>query len=313
MTSATAISDPSSTLKVSVIVPVRNGEPYIAACLRSIQLQEYPGDRVEVLVVDNASTDATAALCRSLGVAPLFESRPGAGLARNRALARATGEIIAFTDADCELPPGWLRQLVRGLDGIDAVMGPIESKATDHRFARARAFLHREYLAECRRLASVGRLDRLDTANCGAWRRTLEEAGGFHAEIFPAEDRELGARIAERGGRIGFIDEMSVRHHYERRLLPPMRRARAVGRMWVKMLEIFPKDYFERHFSDALAAIERARSLGVGPARRRRVTVRSWQSLAACAIARSFPTCLAHYREATLLAIRLGILDALGA
>lgn len=307
MSSATATAP-----KVSVIVPVRNGESHIATCLRSIQLQDYPGDRMEILVVDNASEDATAAICRSFGISPLFEIQPGAGLARNRAIENAKGALIAFTDADCELPPDWIQQLVRGLDRVDAVMGPIEPTTADSRFAQARACLHREYLTECRRLAAADRLDRLDTANCGVRRRTLEEAGGFHSDIFPAEDRELGARIADRGGRIGFVEEMSVRHNYERRLLPPMKRARSVGRMWVKMLEIFPRDYFERHFSDALAAIDRARSPEDGPARRHRVTVRFWQSLASCAIARTFPTCLAHYREATVLAIRLGILDALG-
>lgn len=309
MPESTARSGSEPILTVSVIVPVRNEAQQIGACLRSLMQQDFPTNRMEILIVDNASTDGTAQICRNLGFPPLYESRPGAGLARNRGLAAARNELVAFTDADCELPGDWLNRIVMALEDTDAVMGWVDPAPDDSGYALARAALHRDYLSECRKLAVTGRLDRLDTANCGGWRRVFEDAGGFHPEIFPAEDRELGARIAEHGGKIRFDEEIRARHHYEPRLFRSMARARNVGHMWARILELFPHEYVSRHFPDVLSAAERARSPHAASAYRRRVVLKYWASLVACMTRPGFEACLHHYRQATIFAIRLGILD----
>jgi glycosyltransferase involved in cell wall biosynthesis len=88
-----------SRLSVSAVVVVRNGERFLALALGSILSQTRPPD--EILVIDGASTDATAEIVRSFAAVTLLQ-QPGTGLAnaRNAGIATAAGELIAFLDYD---------------------------------------------------------------------------------------------------------------------------------------------------------------------------------------------------------------------
>jgi glycosyltransferase involved in cell wall biosynthesis len=112
---------------VSVVIPVLNGERTIGDCLTSLLRNDYPPDRREILVVDNGSVDATAEVIERFPVRYLREPRRGAARARNRGIEASSGEIIAFTDADCVASTGWLRELVKGFDGrgVGGVAGEI--------------------------------------------------------------------------------------------------------------------------------------------------------------------------------------------
>lgn len=99
---------------ISVIVPVHNGQGYLKNCIDSIEAQSY--DNVEILVVNDGSTDQTAAICESLkeqyGNVQVFTLQDvGVSAARNYALLRARGEYITFVDADDRLCPGALKYL----------------------------------------------------------------------------------------------------------------------------------------------------------------------------------------------------------
>ncbi len=85
---------------VSAIIPVLNGERFLAAAVASIRRQRYP--RIEVIVVDDGSTDGTVAVANSLGEGVRCVSQTNAGppAARNRGLDLACGDLIAFLDAD---------------------------------------------------------------------------------------------------------------------------------------------------------------------------------------------------------------------
>jgi glycosyltransferase involved in cell wall biosynthesis len=89
-----------STPLVSCIVPVFNGERYLAEALDSVLGQTYRA--LEVIVVDDGSTDGTPAVVRTFGARVRCVTQPNAGLAaaRNRGLAAATAELVAFLDAD---------------------------------------------------------------------------------------------------------------------------------------------------------------------------------------------------------------------
>src|SRR5215470_11479521 len=97
---------------VSVVVPVRNGERTIEACLTSILRSDYPEALREVVVVDNASTDRTADIVRRYPVKHVHEPVRGRSHARNRGIQSSAGHIVAFTDADCVVAGSWLRELV---------------------------------------------------------------------------------------------------------------------------------------------------------------------------------------------------------
>jgi GT2 family glycosyltransferase len=100
---------------VSIVVPVRNGERTLRACLTSILRSGFPADRREVVVVDNGSTDSTPEVARSLPVRCVREDRVGLSEARNRGIAESVGEVIVFTDADCVVADTWPGELVAGL------------------------------------------------------------------------------------------------------------------------------------------------------------------------------------------------------
>ena len=101
---------------VSVAVPFHDSERTLAACVESLLAQEDVGGKVEIILVDNRSTDASASIAaRYEGVTLLDEQTPGAYAARNTGLRAASAPVIAFTDADCVADPDWLREILDGM------------------------------------------------------------------------------------------------------------------------------------------------------------------------------------------------------
>jgi glycosyltransferase involved in cell wall biosynthesis len=101
---------PDSWPAISVIVCTRDRTTSLARCLASLQAMDYPNH--EILVVDNApTTDDTRQLTMSLPVRYLREDRPGLDWARNRGIAEARHDLVAFTDDDVIVDPGWLRNI----------------------------------------------------------------------------------------------------------------------------------------------------------------------------------------------------------
>ncbi len=91
--------------KVSVIVPVYNGEPVIENCLNHLLHQQYPAEKLEIIVVDNGSTDKTVPIIESMGLKSFYAARKGPAAARNEGMKIASGEIVVFVDADCLAAP----------------------------------------------------------------------------------------------------------------------------------------------------------------------------------------------------------------
>lgn len=103
---------PAGNLVISVIVPVFNQWDLVPVLLECLRRQSLPGDRFEVLLVDNGSASVPA----PGGAEPVYAQRlscsvPGSYAARNHGAARARGKWLVFTDADCRPHPDWLREL----------------------------------------------------------------------------------------------------------------------------------------------------------------------------------------------------------
>ncbi len=97
-------------LRFSVVIPAFNEEFYLDECLASLADQDFQG-AFEVIVVDNNSTDQTAALARGAGAVVVFETAPGVCQARQRGTEIARGEIIVSADADTVYAPDWLSKI----------------------------------------------------------------------------------------------------------------------------------------------------------------------------------------------------------
>ncbi|MDA8070131.1 MAG: glycosyltransferase family 2 protein [Actinomycetota bacterium] len=100
--------------RFSVVIPALDEERYLADCLRSLAGQDFAGD-VEVIVVDNDSSDRTAEIARSFGAVVVHERRRGVCWARQCGTALARGDIVVSTDADTTFDPGWLSRIDRTL------------------------------------------------------------------------------------------------------------------------------------------------------------------------------------------------------
>lgn len=108
---------------VSVIIPVLNAERDIRTALTTLLAMDYPRELLQVIVVDNGSTDRTRDVVKEFPVTLMVEeSASNAYIARNAALRRATGELVAFTDGDCIIDRQWLRAAVGALERENADM-----------------------------------------------------------------------------------------------------------------------------------------------------------------------------------------------
>ena len=120
------MEQPRDQMRFSIIVPAYNEAAYLGRALDSLLHQDYNG-RYEVIVVDNNSTDGTAAIAAQYGVPVVKESQQGVCAARQRGVDCANGEIIISTDADTTQPPEWLRTIDARFtesDNVVAVAGP---------------------------------------------------------------------------------------------------------------------------------------------------------------------------------------------
>jgi len=120
-------------MKASVIICTYNRVSLLMDSIRSVQAQDFPSDKFEIVVVDNNSTDGTADAVKKIAanspvvIKYLFEGRQGLSHARNTGIGNSEGEITVFTDDDIEAERQWLRELTAVFDSPDvwAAGGPI--------------------------------------------------------------------------------------------------------------------------------------------------------------------------------------------
>lgn len=111
-------------VRVSIVVPVRDGERFVGPAIDSLLRGDRPAD--EVVVVDDHSSDASAAVARDRGVLVVASAGTGPAAARNTGVAASTGDLVGFLDADDLATPARLSiqaGLLHGDDALDAVAG----------------------------------------------------------------------------------------------------------------------------------------------------------------------------------------------
>src|SRR5688572_682649 len=93
---------------VSFVIPVRNDALRLQRCLASITRNEYPRELIEIIVIDNESTDGSAQAARSYGAVVIKSSGDTVAALRNRGARAALGSILAFADSDHEISSNWI-------------------------------------------------------------------------------------------------------------------------------------------------------------------------------------------------------------
>jgi glycosyltransferase involved in cell wall biosynthesis len=196
----------------SIIIPTFNGGARIAACLGAL-LGQTAGEDAEILVINDGSTDDTAeVVARYSGVRLVNQSNSGPAAARNRGVLEARGEIILFTDDDCEPGPGWLAAMT-GPFKDPTVVGVKGVYRTRQRRLVAR-FVQIEYEDKYRLMSGASEIDFIDTYSAGFRRDRFLEMNGYDTS-FPvacAEDVELSYRMSNRGWIMKFVPAAIVYH-----------------------------------------------------------------------------------------------------
>jgi glycosyltransferase involved in cell wall biosynthesis len=223
------VSHPTSTPSVSIVIPCRNEEAYIAACLDSILESDYPSHRIEVLIADGFSSDRTreilAAYASRHPSIILLDNPSGttpAGL--NLAIRRASGEVIIRMDAHVLYPSDYIRRLVAGLQesGADNVGGVLETvPAEDTPGARAIAIglSHRFGVGNSYFRTGARERREVDTVPFGCYRREIfDRIGLFDEELIRNQDDEFNFRLIRRGGRVLLLPDVLCRYFARRSL-----------------------------------------------------------------------------------------------
>jgi GT2 family glycosyltransferase len=200
---------------VSVIIPHFRQETKLRECLKALAMQTYPHGQMEVIVADNEQAprfDPSSIMTGDLSIKLISESKPGSYAARNMALGVATGDIIAFTDADCLPTPTWIENAVRRLSEVNdvcGVAGPIKvlpscpARPTFlDRFQELQTFKQEENVL--RGFAA--------TANLVVPRTVLEKVGIFDESFFSSGDVDWGWRAKLLGLPITYCPDVVVEH-----------------------------------------------------------------------------------------------------
>ena len=213
---------------ITVVVCTHNRASYLPACLDSLLRQDLPRERHEIIVVDNASTDDTAGVCRAYearGVRRIFDAVPGLSHARNTGWRAGRGELVAFLDDDAIACEGWLsaawaayRANTPPPDGLGGLVrlqwdtpepswmnAPLRQPLGELDWGPAsRKLLPTEWI--------IG-------ANCFYSRKCLERFGGFDERLgrkgtclLSGEETVLHKQIEQAGGYLFYVPSVAVQH-----------------------------------------------------------------------------------------------------
>jgi glycosyltransferase involved in cell wall biosynthesis len=196
----------------SIIIPTFNGASRIGFCLDSLMTQT-AGRNVEILVIDDGSTDNTADVIRRYSSVRLItQANAGPAAARNRGALAAQGAILLFTDDDCVPMPDWLDEMLEPFKDPDVVGA--KGVYRTHQKSLAARFVQMEYEDKYRLMAGLATIDFIDTYSAGFRRDRFLEMTGYDTS-FPvacAEDIELSYRMSARGWKMMFVPTAIVYH-----------------------------------------------------------------------------------------------------
>lgn len=217
-------------LEFSVIIPAKNSEKTIGRVIKCALNQEYPKGKYEIIVVDNDSSDGTAATIKKFPVKYLFNKKPGAAATRNFGVKNAKGGIIAFIDSDRFAEKNWLREADKffkenknaniaagkiALDKYSFIKKVMLMGKMDQKF-----FIENGFAATC---------------NFFIRKKTFEKLGGFDERLFiTSEDVEFGERATALEERIFLLENAIVKYNprpFFRFLKNEFRRGRAAAHL----------------------------------------------------------------------------------
>jgi len=240
--------------KVSVVIPIYNGEKDLPDLISCLYAQTYPRDHVEYLLVDNRSRDRTATIiqttvkeAQSQGITIRYLSEnkiQNAAAARNTGIRACTTEIIAFTDVDCRPQPDWLYALIQPFaDPKVGIVGgailALPGKTLLENYAERQGTLSHKF-------GHAYKPPFGPSANLAFRRQTFEQVGLFRPYVVNAEDIDICWRIMKTGDWKFYSAEQAViRHRHRKTLGKFLRQWRRYGHAFQNIYELHGIELFE--------------------------------------------------------------------
>jgi glycosyltransferase involved in cell wall biosynthesis len=193
----TAVAQPR-TPTISLIIPAYNEEAYLPACLDAV-MQNVAGRAIEIIVVDNNSTDGTKAVVeRYPQVTYLFEPRKGITRARQCGFLGSVGEVLAYVDADTRPPPGWIEQIWEQF-GARKDLVCLSGPYSFYDISGIRNMISTGWFVAARPLTGIAG-DMIVGGNFAIRREALRKMNGFDRSIeFYGEDVDIARRASKQG------------------------------------------------------------------------------------------------------------------
>jgi hypothetical protein len=207
---------------ISFVIPVYNDAARLRACLASIV--RATGGTAEIIVVDNGSTDGSDSVAKEADATVLPAPRARLGELRNLGAARASGQVLAFVDADNEIAPGWVRAALETL-GSDA---SIAAAGAPYSPPPGGTWVQRAYDTLRSHPRGAADTEWLGSGNLAIRRETFGALGGFDTMLETCEDVDLCRRVRGLGLRLIADERMRSIHHGD----PATLGAVFVGELW---------------------------------------------------------------------------------
>lgn len=227
---------------ISIIVPVKDRRVELKRCLESLQRLDYPSDRLQIIVVDDGSSDNSAEVARQAGAVCISSGGVGRGpaAARNKGADMACGDVLAFLDSDCTASPGWLRELASPFlePETAAVGGLVRGYSTGTRLDRYEDAMSSLSLGKKEKWAGAGN-DSFYLPSCNLLVRKEQflALNGFDEKMRVGEDVDLCYRLRDSGFRIGYVPFGEIFHAHRNRIASFMSRRFAYGTSEALLLE----------------------------------------------------------------------------
>jgi len=234
-------------MKFSIIVPVYQDDA-LRAAVRALQQLDFPQSDFEVIVVENGKkTDWIEECVRSAGFRYVFTETAGSYHGRNVGIENATGELLAFTDSDCQVDANWLSEIDRTFqsNSVAGVMGFTRGTDTANKIAQ---YEQRMYEANIAGFTGATHLKRIDTRNFAIRHSTYATVGGFADDLRFGGDMEYGARVHAAGLTLVYNAAVSAQHanieHLGKLLQKRLKQNYANMRLLTKHDTTFVREYF---------------------------------------------------------------------
>lgn len=214
-------------MKASVIIPVYNAEETIRLCLESLLNQNYPKDDYEIICVNDGSTDKSLEIIEDFtGDTPIWvfsQNNSGPAKARNLGVQKARGEIVIFTDSDCELDTNWIFEMILPFweQNIGGSQGAYRTKQKGLIPLYEQIYIEESY----ERFKKQKYIDTVGTYSAAYRRQLFLNLGGFNERYKTAcgEDFEFSYLMSRKGYKIVFVEKAICYHKHPEKLINYMK------------------------------------------------------------------------------------------